>query len=99
MKEKLKKIALTILAVMIAFNGIICFDKVNVVQADVDLDSELNSMDGYSKNWGEDLADVLLGIVLYIPKAMTFAIVTLIRTVVWLISAIDQNGASALSLE
>ena len=99
MKEKLKKIALTILAVMIAFNGIICFDKVNVVQADVDLDSELNSMDGYSKNWGEDLADVLLGIVLYIPKAMTFAIVTLIRTVVWLISAIDQNGASALSIE
>lgn len=101
MKEKLKKLVIVIITVIIAFNSVICFDKFNIVQAanETNLDSELDSLDGYSKNWGEDLADVLLGIVLYIPKAEAFAIVSLVRGVVWLISAIDQNGDSALSIE
>ena len=110
MKEKLKKFTLTILAVMMAFNGIICFDRGYVVQAadagttvnEQDLEDEFNQMDDSSQNWGNDLADVLLGIVLYIPKAMAYAIVGTVRLIVWLISAIDQNssaGSSATSIE
>ena len=110
MKEKLKKFTLTILAVIMAFNGIICFDRGYVVQAadagttvnEQDLEDEFNQMDDSSQNWGNDLADVLLGIVLYIPKAMAYAIVGTVRLIVWLISAIDQNssaGSSATSIE
>ena len=111
MKEKLKKIVLTILAVMMAFNGIISFDGSAIVQAqstqtttvnDSAMDAEFNKMDENSKNFGSELADALLGIVLYIPKIMTFAIVSTVKLIVSLISALDQDtgaGSVAISIE
>lgn len=64
------------------------------------LNNELDMLDNNAKGWGETLGDVLLGIVLYIPKAMAFAIVSLVRTIAMLLSAIDNsNATAAVSIE
>lgn len=98
MKKVFKKLGITLIIIIIALMMLKSTFSPYAVFADFDK-SEINTVEGETKALESlggaigDVADFLLGLSLYIPKAIGMALASLLRFLVWGITTIGGAGA------
>lgn len=98
MKKVFKKLGITLIIIITALMMLKLTFSPYAVFADFDK-NEINTVEGETKALESlggalgDVADFLLGLALYIPKAMGMALASLLRFLVWGITAIGGAGA------
>lgn len=98
MKKVFKKLGITLIIIITALMMLKSTFSPYVVFADFDK-NEINTVEGETEALESlggalgDVADFLLGLALYIPKAMGMALASLLRFLVWGITAIGGAGA------
>ena len=92
MKKVFKKLGITLIIIITAlmmlkstFSPYAVFAEKTAAEQEAD---DLSAMDVVG-----DVADFLLGLALYIPKAMGMALASLLRFLVWGITSIGRAGA------
>lgn len=98
MKKVFKKLGITLIIIITALMMLKSTFSPYAVFADFDK-NEINTVEGETEALESlggalgDVADFLLGLALYIPKAMGMALASLLRFLVWGITAIGGAGA------
>ena len=92
MKKVFKKLGITLIIIITALMMLKSTFSPYIVFADTAAEEEASKLEAMGGAIG-DVADFLLGLSLYIPKAMGMALASLLRFLVWGITAIGGAGA------
>lgn len=92
MKKVFKKLGITLIIIITALMMLKSTFSPYIAFADTAAEEEASKLEAMGGALG-DVADFLLGLALYIPKAMGMALASLLRFLVWGITAIGGAGA------
>lgn len=92
MKKVFKKLGITLIIIITALMMLKSTFSPYIAFADTAAEEEASKLEAMGGALG-DVADFLLGLALYIPKAMVMALASLLRFLVWGITAIGGDGA------
>lgn len=92
MKKVFKKLGITLIIIITALMMLKSTFSPYIAFADTAAEEEASKLEEMGGALG-DVADFLLGLALYIPKAMVMALASLLRFLVWGITAIGGDGA------